>query len=82
MDPEEDPPSLAERNRQILRRTLSLISWLYAVEHALWVPLLFAHLPAGDGPVDRRTLITLMAVHMGLLAAAGWALWKPRATRA
>lgn len=63
-----------ERNRLILRRTLSAISWLVA----LWstgLGLAILKLPRTDALYDPR----LMMVHGGLLAGAGWLLWKPRA---
>ena len=69
MEPEE---SLEERNRAVLRRTLSGISWLYA----LWSALLgaAAWLRRSEALVDPR----LVLLHAGMLALAAVMLWKPR----
>ena len=61
-----------ERNAIILRRTLSAVSWLYA----LWAGLLGAtawHLRT-QAQLDPRLLL----LHAGLLGLAGTMLWKPR----
>ena len=77
-DPMKDLSPLRERNRQVLRRTLSIISWIYSAMYGLFVPIAFLA-PEGDtGVMDIRTLLSLMAGHMAMLVAAGWALWKPR----
>jgi len=71
-------PALDERNRLILRRTLSVISQFYAVWSGL-LALMFLTLPSvGQGLYASRTYGAFMAAHAGLLAGAGWALWKPR----
>jgi len=62
-----------ERNRIILRRTLSAIAWICA----FWTALLAAPL-TGLGPEALRRRGWLMLGHAVLLAAAGVGLWKPR----
>jgi uncharacterized membrane protein len=57
-----------ERNAAILRRTLSAISWLYA----LWSGMLGAITGAGSLPAK------LLIAHGALLGMAGTLLWKPR----
>lgn len=62
-----------ERNRIILRRTLSAVAWICSV----WTALLAAPLTAlGSDGLRRRAW--LMLGHALLLAAAGTGLWKPR----
>jgi len=56
------------RNAAILRRTLSAISWVYA----LWSFMLGGM--AGAGSLAAKLLIA----HGALLGAAGTLLWKPR----
>jgi hypothetical protein len=56
-----------ERNALILRRTLSAISWLYAIFNGGLGIL------GIESPVGR-----LMVAHALLLGAAGLLLWKPR----
>lgn len=62
-----------ERNRFILRRTLSAVAWICA----FWTAALFAPLTA-FGPPDLRSLAVWMLAHGALLGAAGVGLWKPR----
>lgn len=62
-----------ERNRIILRRTLSAVAWLCA----LWNALLAAPL-TGWGSDDVRRRGWLMLGHAVLLAASGVGLWRPR----
>lgn len=63
-----------ERNRIILRRTLSAVAWICA----LWTAALGAPL-AGFGIDDIRRKGWLMLGHAVLLAVSGVGLWKPRA---
>jgi hypothetical protein len=62
-----------ERNRIILRRTLSAVAWICAV----WTALLAAPL-TGFGTDDIRRRGWLMLGHAVLLAASGVGLWRPR----
>ena len=62
-----------ERNRFILRRTLSAVAWICA----LWSAALGAPL-TGMPKDDIRRLGWFMLGHATLLAASGWGLWKPR----
>jgi len=62
-----------ERDRIILRRTLSAVAWICA----LWTAVLGAPL-AGFGNDDIRRKGWLMLGHALLLAASGVGLWKPR----
>jgi len=61
-----------ERNAAILRRTLSWVSWLYA----LWTGLVAAAAwgKTTAGPRDAQFLLA----HAALLSLAGLLLWKPR----
>jgi len=72
------PPTHEERNRAILRLTLSAISHLYALFSAMigW-SLLIAD-PKGDGLHGSRAIGRISLVLAAFYAAAGWALWKPR----
>ncbi len=64
---------LDERNRFILRRTLSAIAWIFA----LWSALLGA--PLVLFPVDDiRLRAWLLLGHALLFAVSGHGLWKPR----
>jgi len=72
MEAAPDPPPAENRNRFILRRTLSAISWI----HALWssaLGALFSEIAAVEPLYPPR----LIVAHAALLSAAGWALWKP-----
>jgi hypothetical protein len=62
-----------ERNRFILRRTLSAVAWICAA----WSVLLGAPL-TGMPKDDIRRLGWTMLGHGVLLAASGAGLWKPR----
>lgn len=62
-----------ERNRIILRRTLSAIAWICA----LWTALLAAPL-TGFGNDELRRKGWWMIGHAALLATSGVGLWKPR----
>lgn len=77
----ESAPALSheERNRLILRRTLSAVSHLYAA-WSLLVGLAIATAPHNgeEGLYASRTYGLLMMLHGALLALAGWTLWKPR----
>jgi hypothetical protein len=61
-----------DRNALILRRTLSAVSWLYA----LWTGLIAAAAwgRTTAGPHDAKFLVA----HAALLALTGILLWKPR----
>jgi hypothetical protein len=69
---EQAPIDPERRNALILRRTLSAISWLYAV----WTALFAA------AALGRTTAVPylpqLLLVQTALLAGAGVMLWKPR----
>jgi len=69
---EQPPNGSEERNALILRRTLSTVSWLYA----LWSGLIGATAWGRTtlGPYDPQLLV----LHAGVLGAAGAMLWKPR----
>lgn len=73
MDPAHD-----ERNRQILRRTLSVVSFLYAAWSAVLALMFVSAPPVGDGLYASRTYGAFMFAHAALLGGAGGALWKPR----
>lgn len=62
-----------ERDRIILRRTLSAVAWICS----LWSGLLASPLTGMPDP-DVRRRGWLMLVHALFLAAAGVGLWKPR----
>ena len=62
-----------ERNRIILRRTLSAVAWICS----MWSALLAAPL-TGLPEADIRRRGWLMLGHAVLLGAAGVGLWKPR----
>ncbi len=62
-----------ERDRAILRKTLAIVSWLYAGEHLLYTPLLFLPRAAGG-----RGMLWAMTAHMLVLAVAGIGLLKSR----
>ena len=62
-----------ERNRFILRRTLSAVAWICA----FWSAALGAPL-TGMPKDDIRRLGWYMLGHATLLVASGWGLWKPR----
>ena len=62
-----------ERNRFILRRTLSAVAWICA----FWSAALGAPL-TGMPKDDVRRLGWYMLGHATLLAASGAGLWKPR----
>jgi UPF0716 family protein affecting phage T7 exclusion len=61
-----------ERNAAILRRTLSAVSWLYALWSGLFGVAALGQ--TAGGLYDPR----LILLHAGLLAAAAVLLWKPR----
>lgn len=67
MSPDDD------RNRLILRRTLSAVSWIWAA----WSGLLGAPIVAIPES-DVRLRGWLLLGHAALLAVAGAGLWKPR----
>lgn len=62
-----------ERDRIILRRTLSAVAWICS----MWTALLAAPLTA-LGQDDLRRRAWLMLGHAALLAASGVGLWRPR----
>ena len=68
----------SERNRTILRWTLSAISVIHALLWGLVSWGMLALRAVGGGEAASRTMGILHLVHAGLLAAAGWALWRPR----
>lgn len=61
-----------DRNAAVLRRTLSAVSWLYALWSALIALTVRAH--PSEAVVDWR----LVLLHAGLLGLAGALQWKPR----
>jgi hypothetical protein len=65
-----DPVSHEERNRLILRRTLSFVAWQYALWSA-FLGLLQAELGRSQG--------WWMSGHALLLGLSGFGLWRPRA---
>lgn len=68
-----------ERNRLILRRTLSAVSHLYAAWSLLvGFAIAAAPHPAGEGLYASGVYGSLMMLHGALLGLAGWTLWKPR----
>lgn len=77
-DPEK-PPTHEERNAFILRKTLSAISYLYAV-FSLFIGWSLLVLPPNqeEGLRGSRTLGTISLGHAALYLLAGWALWRPR----
>ncbi len=64
---------LDERNRFILRRTLSAVAWIYVA----WCLLLGAPLVLFPSD-DVRLRAWLLLGHAALFAVAGQGLWKPR----
>lgn len=64
-----DPSESAARNRLILRRTLSVVSWQYALWNAV-LGLMKVQLGSPQG--------MWMLGHALLLAGAGFGLWRPR----
>ena len=71
-------PTHDERNRAILRRTLSMASHLYAFYGLFFGWSLLAVAPKGAGIHGSRAIGTIFLVLATLFAAAGWALWRPR----
>lgn len=67
-----------ERNRFILRRTLSAISWLYALWSLALAYMALTLQPRGGGILSSRTAGWAWLVHAALLGLAGWGLWRPR----
>jgi hypothetical protein len=67
-----------ERNRAILRRTLSAVSCLYGVYDFFFGWSLFWIAPKGVGIHGSRAIGWISLVLAALLGLAGWALWKPR----
>ncbi len=80
LDPARGKPplSLEERNRLILRRTLSAAAWLVAAWSLLLGLALLTAPPAGEGLYASRLYGKLMAAHGLLLGISGGALWRPR----
>ena len=68
----DEQTSDADRNAAILRRTLSAVSWLYAVWTAMVGLATFG--ATTKGPYDAQLLL----LHAVLLGGAGALLWKPR----
>lgn len=64
----------AERNAAILRRTLSAISWLYALWSGLLGGMAMALRRAAEPAVDPRFIL----LHAALLGLAGAMQWRPR----
>lgn len=75
---DRDQPTHEERNRFILRRTLSAISHLYAAWSLVVGCSFLALPPRSEGIHGSRTLGKLSLLHAALYLGAGWALWKPR----
>jgi hypothetical protein len=67
-----------ERDRAILRRTLSAAAWLYAAFGLLVGLSALLARSARPGAYDPALYASLLSVHALLLAAAGWTLWRPR----
>ena len=68
MSPDDD------RNAAILRRTLSAISWLYALWSGLLGATAMALRRSAEPAVDPRYIL----LHAALLGLAGVMQWKPR----
>lgn len=78
MEEREEKDALAARNRLILVRTLSVVSFLYA-GFAFLQGLVFLSASApGEGLYAPRTYGSLLLVHAVLFGGAGEALWKGR----
>ena len=72
-------PTHEERNRAILRRTLSAISHLYALFSGLLMGLsLLTAAPTRPGIHGSRVIGWMSLAHAVLYLAAGGMLWKPR----
>jgi hypothetical protein len=63
-----------ERNSTILRRTLSAISWLYAVWSGLVGAMAMALRGRSEPAIDPRFIL----LHAALLGLAGTLQWRPR----
>lgn len=74
----EQPPTHEERNRFILRRTLSAISHLFAAWSLLFAYMVLAPRTTGEGLLSSRMTGVVTLGHALFLGAAGWALWRPR----
>jgi len=68
MSPDDD------RNAAILRRTLSAISWLYALWSGLLGTMAMALRRSAEPAVDPRYIL----LHAALLGLAGVMQWRPR----
>lgn len=71
-------PSHEERNRLILRRSLSAVSHLYGLFSALVGWSLWMAPARGAGLHGSRFLGTYSLAQAALYGAAGWMLWRPR----
>jgi len=77
VDPEQGPVP-GERNRAILRRTLSAISVLYGAWSLLVGWSFLALPPKGEGLHGSRFLGILSLIQAAIYLGAGGTLWKPR----
>jgi hypothetical protein len=71
-------PTHEERNRLILRRSLSAVSHLYGLFSALVGWSLWMTSARGAGLHGSRFLGTYSLAQAALFVAAGWMLWLPR----
>lgn len=69
MEPSDQPHSPDDRNRLILRRTLSAVSWFCSLLNALLGLTAWSF---------RQPLGPWVTAHALLLGLAGFGLWKPR----
>ena len=72
------PPSHEERNRLILRRSLSAVSHLYGLFSGILGWSVWMVAPRRAGLHGSRFLGTYGLGQAVLFFAAGWALWRPR----
>ncbi|HLF92494.1 MAG TPA: hypothetical protein VJB14_03480 [Planctomycetota bacterium] len=72
------PPAHEERNRLILRRSLSAVSHLYGLFGALVGWSLWMRPPHGAGVHGSRFIGTYSLLQAALYIAAGWMVWRPR----
>lgn len=69
-----DGPTHEERGALVLRRTLSAICWIYAFWSGLFALLSWGRERETRGAYNSQSIL----IHAGLLALAGFLVWKPR----